>query len=167
MNKEDKHRYLLPLPCWLVRFIPNIHITPQELVVKPGKNDRLVFDASHLIKFYSICCNMMTKPALEPEIEYGTAFSRHLEWSYNLRIIYPNEDILLYSDDVSGSFRWPRLNPFVSSAFSFLFFGTLYIPVGQVFGDNTSAQNFEPIAKARTILSRHLFPHGTKTGTKT
>jgi len=160
MNKEDKHKYLLPFPCWLARFIPNMHVTPQGLVVKPGKNDRLVFDASHLIKFYSICCNMMTTPSKEPKIEYGTAFQRHLKFIYNLRITHPHEDILLYSDDVSGAFRWPRLNPFIASAFSFLFFGTLYVPVGQVFGGNTSAQNFEPIAKARTILAQHLFQHG-------
>ena len=33
MNKEDKHKYLLPFPCWLARFIPDIHVTPQGLVV--------------------------------------------------------------------------------------------------------------------------------------
>ena len=64
MNKEDKHRYLLPLPCWLARFIPNLHISPQGLIIKLDKNDRLVFDASYLIKFYSICSNMMTTPSL-------------------------------------------------------------------------------------------------------
>ena len=36
MNKEDKHRYLLPLPCWLARFIQNLHLTPQGLIIKTG-----------------------------------------------------------------------------------------------------------------------------------
>ena len=146
MNKEDKHRYLLPLPCWLVRFVPNLHLTPQGLIIKPGKNDRLVFDASHLIKFYSVCSNMMTCPSVEHPIEYGDAFQRYLTWIYNMRISLPTEDILQFSDDVSGAFRWPRLHPWIAPAFSFLFFGTLYIPTGQVFGSNTSAQNFEPFA---------------------
>ena len=47
MNKEDKHQFIIPLPCWLARFIQNLYITPQSLIIKPGKNDRLVFDASH------------------------------------------------------------------------------------------------------------------------
>ena len=51
INKDDKHKYLLPLPGWLAPFIPNIHISPQGLIIIIDKNDRLVFDASHLIKF--------------------------------------------------------------------------------------------------------------------
>eukprot|EP00957_Ditylum_brightwellii_P171115 13026027-Ditylum_brightwellii.AAC.1 len=39
MNKENRNCYLLPLPCWITRFIPHLHVTPQELIVKPGKND--------------------------------------------------------------------------------------------------------------------------------
>ncbi len=38
-----------------------------------------------------------------------------------------------------------------------MLFRTLYVPTGQVFGSNTSAQNFEPIAKSRTILAQHIF----------
>ena len=159
MNKEEKHKYLLPLPGWLARFIPNIHISPQGLIVKVDKNDRLVFDASHLIKFYSVCSNMMTSPHLEHPIEYGNAFTRYLTWIYNMRISLPNTEIVQFSDDVSGAFRWPRLHPWISTAFSFMLFGTLYIPTGQVFGSNTSAQNFEPIAKSRTILAQHIFEH--------
>ena len=49
------------------------------------------------------------------------------------------------------------MHPWIAPAFSFLFFGTLYIPTGQVFGSNTSAQNFEPFAKARTLLAQHIF----------
>ena len=68
-------------------------------------------------------------------------------------------DILQFSDDVSGDFRWPRLHSWIATAFSFLLFKTLYIPTSQVFGSNTSAQNFESIAKARTILAKHIFEH--------
>ena len=42
MNKEDKNQYLISLPNWLARFIPHLHVTPQGLVIKEGKNDRLV-----------------------------------------------------------------------------------------------------------------------------
>eukprot|EP00957_Ditylum_brightwellii_P023897 1801893-Ditylum_brightwellii.AAC.1 len=41
MNKVDRNCYLIPHPCWMTRFIPHLHVTPQCLIVKPGKNDRL------------------------------------------------------------------------------------------------------------------------------
>ena len=73
---------------------------------------------------------------------------------YNLLL-----SLLQFSDDVSGAFRWPRLHPWIATAFSFLLFEMLYIPTGQVFGSITSAQNFESISKFRTILARHIFEH--------
>ena len=76
-----------------------------------------------------------------------------------MRITLPNIDILQFLDDVSGAFRWSRLHPWIATAFFFMLFDTLYIPTGQVFGSNTSAQNFEPIAKSRTILAQHIFEH--------
>ena len=48
MNKEDKNQYLISLPNWLARFIPHLHVTPQGLVIKEGKNDRLVWDGSFI-----------------------------------------------------------------------------------------------------------------------
>ena len=42
MNKEDRNQFLIPLPSWLTRFIRHHHITPQGLLIKPGKNDRLI-----------------------------------------------------------------------------------------------------------------------------
>ena len=37
MNKEDRNQYLIPLPSWLTRFIYNLHVTPQGLLVKKIK----------------------------------------------------------------------------------------------------------------------------------
>ena len=96
---------------------------------------------------------------MEPKIDYGYAFTRHLEWLYNLRITHISEDFLLYSDDVSSAFSWPKLTPSIAATFSFLFFVTLYNPVGQVFGGNISVQNCESFAVARSSLSQHLFQH--------
>eukprot|EP00957_Ditylum_brightwellii_P108506 8276222-Ditylum_brightwellii.AAC.1 len=39
-NKEDRNCYLIPLPSWMTRFMPHLHVTPQGLIIKPGKNDR-------------------------------------------------------------------------------------------------------------------------------
>ena len=45
MNKEDKNNFVIPLPHWLARYIPNLFLTPQHILEKPGKKDRQIFDA--------------------------------------------------------------------------------------------------------------------------
>ena len=72
INKEDKNSFLMVLPAILGRLIPNIRYTPQGLVVKAGKNDRLIWDGSHLIFHYSVCVNMLMDQTLEPTLVYGT-----------------------------------------------------------------------------------------------
>eukprot|EP00957_Ditylum_brightwellii_P071380 5426556-Ditylum_brightwellii.AAC.1 len=94
MNKEDRSCYLIPLPCWMTRFIPHLHVTPQGLIIKTGKNDMLVFDSSIKLDWDS-------KPALP----------KHLTRIWNLRISHPNEEILLQDDDATGAFRQCKLHP--------------------------------------------------------
>lgn len=60
MNKEHKHNYAIALPSWISRFVPNLHLTPQGLVVKEGKNDRLIFDASFKPELDSFNINLST-----------------------------------------------------------------------------------------------------------
>ena len=161
LNKEDKHKYMFALPIWTTRFIPNLHLSPQGLIQKKGKEARLVNDASHLRTYNSTCLNMLTDPSKEPTIEYGTAFTDYLTHIYDMRITYPNEDLLVYSDDVSGAFRWPRLNPYIATSMAYILSNCVNIPAGQVFGSNASAQNFEQLAKARKKLAQLLFTDPT------
>eukprot|EP00957_Ditylum_brightwellii_P020955 1579756-Ditylum_brightwellii.AAC.1 len=60
MNKEDRNCYLITFPCWMTRFIPHIHVTPQGLIIKPGRNGRLVFDGSIKLNWDSKPVNSMT-----------------------------------------------------------------------------------------------------------
>ena len=48
------------------------------------------------------------------------------------------------------------MDPDVAAVFAFIIAGVLYIPTGQVFGGNTSANNFEQIAHARCLLAKQL-----------
>eukprot|EP00957_Ditylum_brightwellii_P146445 11150355-Ditylum_brightwellii.AAC.1 len=105
MNKEDRTCYLIPFPCWMTRYIPHIHVTPQGLIVKPGKNDMLVFDGSIKLKWDSKPVNSMMHVKVEPEVTFEAAMTNHLIRIWNLRISYPNEDILLWDDDATGAFR--------------------------------------------------------------
>jgi len=155
--KEDRYNFFIPLPSWMCRFLYNMHLSPEGLVIKPGKTDRLVFDATFQIYPHSLSLNTSwTHVHDEPPIWYGTAFQRHLTRIWNLRISFPLEDILLWDDDVSGAFRLIKYNPEIAAAFAAILNNTLCIPVGQNFGGNTSAQNWEGIAKAREILAQYL-----------
>ena len=44
INKEERNGNLLPFPSWVQRLIPNAHTTPQAYLIKPNKNDRLIFN---------------------------------------------------------------------------------------------------------------------------
>jgi hypothetical protein len=46
MNKEEKNNYIIHVPHWLWRFVPQCFITPQHILKKPGRKDRQIFDAS-------------------------------------------------------------------------------------------------------------------------
>ena len=46
MNKEDHYSHVLPLEELLCTFSPYCRHTTQTQVIKPGKNDRLCWDAS-------------------------------------------------------------------------------------------------------------------------
>jgi len=156
LNKEERNNYSLPFPSWTARFIPNLHVSPSGIIIKPGKKDRIIFDASYHVDALSFSPNDWTKASDEPPIYYGDALIRHLRRIWNLRITYPNAIIYLWDDDVAASFRLIKYNPHVSTAFASIINSRLWIPVGQVFGGNTSAQNFEGVAMARECLSEHL-----------
>ena len=79
MNKEDKNQFLIPLPSWTARFIRHLHLTPQGLLTKPGKSDRLIWDGSFIPTWKSTSINMMLNHDTEPRIIYGEAFMNHLE----------------------------------------------------------------------------------------
>ena len=156
MNKENKYCYAMAFPSWIARFIPHMHLTPQGLVVKPGKNDRLIFDASIKLEWDSYNINMATDNSTAPKIYYGDKFRMHLQRIWNLRISFPLSEILLWDDDVSGAFRQGKYNPEVAAAFCFIIFGILWLPCGQTFGGNTSPHCYEPLANAREYLAKHL-----------
>ena len=157
LNKEDKHNFVMHFPAWTARFIYNLHVSPEGILIKPNKNDRIVFDASFQIHYKSLSLNTSwTHAGDEPPIRYGTALLRHLTRIWNLRITYADEEILLWDDDVAGAFRLIKYNPDIAQAFSAIVHNTLWIPTGQVFGGNTSAQNFEGLALAREYLAQYL-----------
>eukprot|EP00957_Ditylum_brightwellii_P060279 4577840-Ditylum_brightwellii.AAC.1 len=141
MNKEDRNCYLISLPCWMTRFIPHLHFTPQGLIVKHGKNDRLVFDGSIKLHWNLKPVNSMTHVKYEPEVIFGQALPKHLIRIWNLRISYPDDDIILWDDDATGAFRQCKLHPDIAQVFCFIIEQLLFVPCGNTFVSNTRHAN--------------------------
>jgi hypothetical protein len=156
MNKEDRKDHVLTFPAWLARFVPHLMTTPQGYVMTPGKNDRLVFDASFMLHEDSRPFNHCIDLSDEPEIIFGGAYTKYLTAIFNLRITYPNDDIFVMDDDVAGAFRQVKYHPNVISAKSYVIGDYLFVPTGLTFGDRSSPSSFEPLARARMALSREI-----------
>lgn len=159
--KEFQNQWGMTLPCWLARFIPNGHMTPEGLIQKPNKKDRPVFDASFLLHWYSVCLNMMTHKDNEPDIHYGETLMNILIRLWNMRITYPLKELLLMCDDIAGAFRHGKYNPEIISAFMYRISKYLMVSTGQNFGTLFAPANFESIAIAREQLAEHLFDDTT------
>ena len=116
----------------------HIHVTPQGLISKPGKNDRLIWDGSFIPEWDSTCINMMLDGKTEPQVMYGDALQRHINRIWNSRINFPDEELYLFDDDVKGAFRHSKYHPDVAGAFSFLISKYLLVSIGQIFGSLVS-----------------------------
>eukprot|EP00957_Ditylum_brightwellii_P027599 2086660-Ditylum_brightwellii.AAC.1 len=95
----------------------------------------------------------MTHVKYEPEVTFGQALPKRLIRIWNLRLSYPEEDILLWDNDATGAFRQCKLNPDIAQVFSFIIEHLLFVPCGNTFGINTSPANWEPIRRAREALA--------------
>ena len=86
INKEEKHKCLIPFPVWITRFVPNLHLSPMGILIKPQKNPRFIFDGSFRIDADSTPVNVWSDVEHEFNLYYGTCFTRHLKWIWNLII---------------------------------------------------------------------------------
>jgi hypothetical protein len=128
----------------------------QGFVMLPGKNNRLVFDASFILSLLSRPFNHHINMDDEPEIIFGEAWQTFLTWNYNLWITYPNLEIYLFNDVVTAAFQQPKYHPNVISGKAYKIRQYLFVPTGLTFGDCLSPLSWEPLARARMALSTQL-----------
>ena len=149
----------------IIDFLLNAHVTPLGLV-DPNhrfKAARIVFDSTFRVNVWSDAINDWTDIANEPPMVFGQAFDRYLIWLWNLRITYPDEEIYVGDDDVSGAFRHVKLHPSLVAMHSFLLNGSCFMSTGMAFGDCFSPPNFDPIAQGRGQHAQHLWQHADVT----
>ena len=103
MNKEKRNTFVIPLSSWVWHFIPNLFATPNHVLQKLGKPDRMIFDAAYQHTADSIPINMMTEDASITELHcnFGLVKLRLYTRVYNLRISYPYIDIIIHANDVN------------------------------------------------------------------
>ena len=159
MSKEDARENIFTVNRALGLFVPHINYTPQGILVKPGKKDRLINDSSFQLTPSAIPYNAFTDKNLEPRITFGPAFVTLLTDIYNYRISFPQSEIYLAADDITGAFRLLKFNPSAISAKAIQLGNNLHFAVGQTFGDTTSPPNWDPFSRATCQLARHLLLH--------
>jgi hypothetical protein len=160
MNKEDRKDHVLTFPAWLAPFILHLMLSPNGFIIKPGKNDRLVFDASFMLHMLSQPFNPFIDLDDEPDIVFGQAWQRFLIAIYNLRITFPDSEIYLFDDDVASAFRQLKYHPNIISAKGILIDTYLFIATGLTFGDSSSPPSFETITRTRMAVSTELAKGG-------
>ena len=154
MTKDKQYCYSLCYPSFLTDFIPNLHITPQQILYKKEKNNRFICNCLFLVDESSVSANMMLNTKNEHYITYCTTWYRHLQRIWNMRITYSDEEVLLFHDDVKGSFQHCKYVNDITSTFAYVISNKIYLPLGGIFGFTTSPAKFEPLAHAPAHLTQ-------------
>ena len=156
MNKEDRHSHLLPVKLWVFYFSPWCRYTAQGILIKPGKNPRVIFDASTKGSPHEVVLNEFTPTEFEANIDFGHAKMNLLCRIYNWRVSYPREIIFLALADITTCFCFPRINADLTGAFGFMGKQLFFLATSMVFGSNASASSWEPF-KSNSISDSHFF----------
>lgn len=156
INKEDRYSHLIPMDPILCRLSPYLRHTSQGIILKEGKNPRVVWDGSTKRTPTDVVLNELTSVTDEAGITFGDTKMLFYTDVYNLRISNPDEPILLALADVKACFRFGRIHPDLTGAFGFYADDLYCLATAMVFGSNTSATSWEPFRRSIEALSRHF-----------
>jgi hypothetical protein len=149
LRKEEQLSYHIILPRFLWRFFQGIFLSIFRVAYRFGDpKPRLCVDPSTTLAPSDIgnVNRHIPDPGIDedenPTIYYGTAFIRYLTWLWNLRITYPNEDIIQMTDDISAAFHRVLYHPDMAPAFATVWKHHLIVPVSAIFGSKSSPGNY-------------------------
>ncbi len=120
MNKEDHYSHLVPIDVDICRVSAYLCHTIQTVVMKPGKNDGLVWDGTTTLLALDIVMNQVTPVNREAPITFGHINIQLYIDIYNTRISHPYVVILLGMADIKACFRFPRIHPNLTGTFGFM-----------------------------------------------
>jgi hypothetical protein len=148
MNKEDRYSHLLLVKLWVLNFSPWCHHTVQGILVKPGKNPHIIFDASTKEHPHMVVLNDVTTTKFEANITFGMAKLKLLQRIYSWRVSHPTSITYLALADITACFHVPRIHPDITGAFGFMAEGLYFLAMSMVFGSTASASSWEPFQRA-------------------
>jgi hypothetical protein len=139
--KEEEKSFHIHLPSFLVYFFYGLMLNPIQWALRKGKG-RICIDCTNGpdgADTTSSANTFIPRPKVGdidacPPVFYATAFLRHLQHLWRMRITFPIADILQHCDDIDAAFRRVLYTPELAIAFAYVFQDFLMIPVGQVFG---------------------------------
>ena len=73
MNKEDRPSHLLSVKLGVLYFSPGCHHTTQGILVKPGKNLQVIFNASTKGSSHKVVLKEITPTEFEASINFSLA----------------------------------------------------------------------------------------------
>ena len=163
MNKLERNRYVIPFLSYIARFVPNLFLTPIHILQKADKDPRVIYDASRRFTALSRPINRMTSTHLGVELDcdYGKVLERLLIRIWNLRVTYPNQDIVIHANDVKSCFRQLKHHPDVAGAFSYIIEDMLYLSCGLTMGADFSPGSWEVLRRINEQLATNLFEDNT------
>ena len=123
----------------------------------------MIFDARLRHHAHAVPVNVMTSThkGIELDCEFGDTFTKVLTRIWNLRLMYPDDDIIIHANDVKSCFRQIKHHPDVVGAFSYIIAAYLYIQCGLAFGADFSPPVWEPCRRMAEQLSERLFDDDT------
>jgi len=159
MVKDARKGFTLLLDDRATLLMLHSHLTPQGVVDLNNlyKSPRPIFDSSFRPEPWCWAINDWTSPDNEPPLTFSTAELEFMVWLYNLRVTYPNLEIYLADDDISGAFRLMKYHPNLVSMHSSRQCGYCVVNTGGTFGNNTNPSNFDPLGLGRRQLAHYLW----------
>jgi len=153
MNKEDRYSHLVPIDEDICHVSAYLRHTIQTVVMKPGKNYRLVWDGTTTLLALDIVMNQVTPVNCEAPITFGHVKIQLYLDIYNTCISHPYVIILSGMADIKACFRFPRIHPDLIGAFGFMAGSFYNLATAMVFGSTTSASSWEPFRRGIEALS--------------
>ena len=146
------------MPSIFCRFSPYAHHVGQTMNLKKA-NARLCWDGSNKDDPLDWAVNDDVDMESEPLITFGNTKDLFFTDMYNHRIDDPDKDIWIGTADVKACFRFPKLHPDITGAFSFMmgFMKIFFLMTAMVFGFKSSANSWEPFRRAIEIMSAVCF----------
>jgi hypothetical protein len=93
----------------------------------------------------------------ELNCEFGSVHDAILVRAYNLRLSSPDNDIVVYANDVKSCFHQIKHHPDMVGAFLYILADYLFFQVGLAFGADFSPANWEAVHRAQSVLAKRLF----------